>query len=270
MKVLDQRQEDKVEDGVGALGRFGFASRGVVYCLLGVLALQVALGDRNEQLDKDGALRAVARQSYGPWLLGAIAIGFAGYALWRYAEAAVGDHKWWSRILYFFRGVIYTVFTVTAVRLIQGRGGSSGGSNGQAKTWSARLMAEGWGRVAIVAFGVGLIVLGAVLAWRGVEKKFEEKLKTGEMSSWQRHWLPKLGVAGHVARGAIVSLIGVFFVQAALEFDADEAVGVDGALHKLAGQAYGPVALVLVAVGLACFGLFSFVEARWRRMIDDD
>ena len=270
MKVLDQRHEDKVEEGVGALGRFGFASRGVVYCLLGVLALQVALGDRNEQLDKDGALRAVARQSYGPWLLGAIAIGFAGYALWRFAEAAVGDHTWWSRILYFFRGAIYTVFTVTAVRLIQGRGGSSGGSNGQAKTWSARLMAEGWGRTAVIAFGVGLVVLGAVLAWRGLEKKFEEKLKMNEMSGWQRHWLPKLGVAGHVARGAIVSLLGVFFVQAAVEFDPEEAVGVDGALHKLAGQSYGPVALLVVALGLVCFGLFSFVEARWRRMIDDD
>lgn len=270
MKVLDQRHEEKVEEGIGALGRFGFASRGVVYCLLGVLALQVALGDRNEQLDKDGALRAVARQSYGPILLGAIAIGFAGYALWRYAEAAVGDHEWWSRVLYFFRGAIYTVFTVTAIRLIQGRKGSSGGSNGQAKTWSARLMAEDWGRVAVVAFGVGLIVLGAVLAWRGLQKKFEEKLKTGEMSTWQRHWLPTLGVAGHVARGAVVALIGAFFVQAAVEFDAQEAVGVDGALHKLAGQSYGPGALVLVAVGLACFGLFSFVEARWRRMIDDD
>lgn len=270
MKVLDRRNEETVEEGVGALGRFGFASRGVVYCLLGVLALQVALGDRNEQLDKDGALRAVARQTYGPWLLGAIAIGFAGYALWRYAEAAVGDHKWWSRILYVFRGAIYTGFTVTAVRLVQGRGGSTGGSNGQAKTWSARLMAEDWGRVAVIAFGVGLIVLGAVLAWRGVEKKFEEKLKTGEMTAWQRRWLPRLGIAGHVARGAIVSLIGVFFVQAAVEFDAQEAVGVDGALHKLAGQSYGSVALVFVAVGLACFGLFSFVEARWRRMIDDD
>jgi hypothetical protein len=270
MKVLDHQQEDKVEEGVGLLGRFGVASRGVVYCLLGVLAVQVALGDHGEQLDKDGALRAVARQRFGTFLLGAIAVGFAGYALWRFAEAAVADHKWWSRLLYVFRGALYTVFTVTAVRLITGRDSASPKSEDQAKTWSARLMAEDWGRQAVIAFGVGLIVFGAVLAWRGIQRKFEKKLKTSEMSGWQREWLPKLGVAGHTARGAVVALIGVFFVKAAVDFDPQQAVGVDGALHQLAARSYGPIALVVVAVGLVCFGLFSFVEARWRRLLGDD
>lgn len=262
-----ETRED-VEEGVGKLARVGFVSRGVVYCMLGVLALQVAFGQGDERLDKDGTLRAIARQRFGPLLLGAIAVGFAGYALWRYAETFLGDHELPKRALQLARGVLYTVFTVTAIRLVIGR--SSGSSNDeQAKTWSARLLAESWGRAAVIAIGLGAIGLGAGLAWRGARKTFEKNLDLHAMRGWQRAWLPRLGVAGNVARGAVTALIGLFLVRAAVRFEPDEAVGVDGALHELAARSYGPAALFAVAVGLVCYGLFSFVEARWRRVLGD-
>lgn len=262
-------RRDDVETGVGILGRVGFVARGVVYCLLGVLAVQVAFGDRGEKVDKQGALQAVARQRFGPVLLGAIAVGFAGYALWRYAEAVVGDHEWPKRLLQLGRGLIYTSFTYTAVRLIARR--DSGRSNDQqAKTWSARIMAEDWGRPLVIAVGIAAIAVGAVLAWRGARKKFKKKLHLQDMRRWQRRWLPQLGVAGNIARGAVMALLGIFLIRAAVEFDPDEAVGVDGALHQLAARPYGPIALVVVALGLVCYGLFSFVEARWRRVLGDD
>lgn len=271
MTTLTTKSETRedVEEGVGKLARVGFVSRGFVYCLLGVLALQVAFGRGEERLDKDGALRAIARQRYGPLLLGAVALGFAGYALWRYAEAFLGDHELPKRALQLGRGVLYSVFTITAIRLITGR--DSGSSNDeQAKSWSARLLAESWGRAAVIAIGVGAIALGAGLAWRGARKKFEKHLDLHGMAGWQREWLPRLGVAGNAARGAVVALIGLFLVRAAVRFDPDEAVGVDGALHELAARSYGPVALSAVALGLVCYGLFSFVEARWRRVLGDD
>ena len=62
----------------------------------------------------------------------------------------------------------------------------------------------------------------------------------------------------------VFSLIGIFLCKAALEYDAQEAIGVDGALQKLAGQAYGPWLLGLTAAGLLAYALFCLVDARYR------
>ena len=259
--------EDNVERGVSVAGGFGLVARGVAYCLLGVVALQVASGQHNREVNRQGALRLLARQPFGAWLLVALTIGFVAYAVWRFAEAAVGDHEVPSRLLHAARGALYIAFAVGATRLVLGRG-SNPSSDDQAKTWSARVMAHQGGRVLVIAVGVGLTLAGAVLAWRGAHRRFEKHLRVGEMRGWQRRWFPWLGTVGHAARGAVLSLIGLFLVRSGVRFDPQEAVGVDGALHQLADRPYGTLALVAVAVGLMAFGLFSFVEARWRQVLD--
>jgi hypothetical protein len=252
------------EQGAEVAGRVGLVSRGVVYCVLAIVALQVAFGDRNQEVDRQGALRAVARQPFGAVLLGVLTVGFAAYALWRFAAAALGDEQAGKRLLHAAKGALYAVFTVTSARLVLGRSSGSGGSDEQAKTWSARFMDHTGGRPIVVLVGLGLVVAGGVLAWRGARRKFEKHLRTGEMHGWQRTWLPRLGTIGHAARGVVLALVGVFLVRAAIRFDPDEAVGVDGALHQLAARPFGATMLAVVALGLACYGLFSFVEARWR------
>jgi hypothetical protein len=261
-------ETESVEQGAKVAGRFGLVARGVVYCLLAVLAIQVATGDRSEEADRQGALRAVARQPFGGALLVALTIGFAGYALWRFAEAVLGDDELPKRLLHAARGVLYAGFTVTSARLVLGRESGGGGSDSTAKDWSARLMEHGWGRPLVVAVGIGLVVAGGVLAWRGWHQTFEKHLRLGEMTPWQRRWLPWLGTFGNAARGVVLALIGLFLVRAALEFDPNEAVGVDGALHQLADRPWGTAALVIVALGLFAYGLFSFVEARWRKVME--
>jgi hypothetical protein len=148
-------------------------------------------------------------------------------------------------------------------------GATGGGSDEEAKTWSARLMAHDGGRWIVVVAGAALIVTGAVLVVHALAQKFEDHLDVAQMNGWERKWLPRLGIAGYAARGAVAALIGAFFIQAGVTFDPKKAVGVDGALKRLAGEPYGPVLLVLVALGLVSFGLFSFVEARWRKVLDD-
>ncbi|MCU1377266.1 MAG: hypothetical protein JWN29_249 [Acidimicrobiales bacterium] len=256
-----------VEQGAEVAGRIGLVARGVVYCLLAVLAIQVAAGDRSEEADRQGALRAVARQPFGTVLLVALTIGFAGYALWRFAEAVLGHDELPKRLLHAARGLLYAGFTVTSARLVLGRK-SGGGSDSTAKDWSARLMEHGWGRPLVVVVGLGLLVGGGVLAWRGWHQTFEKHLRTGEMTPSQRRRLPWLGTFGNAARGVVLALIGLFLVRAALDFDPNKAVGVDGALHQLADRPYGTVALVIVALGLFAYGLFSFVEARWRKVME--
>jgi hypothetical protein len=248
-------------------GRVGLTARGVVYCLLGIAAVQVAAGPRDRELDRQGALHLLVRQPLGPALLLGLVLGFVAYALWRFAEAATDD-GWGKRILHAGRGLLYVSFTWTATKVLLGR--STGGtSDSQAKSWSARAMTHSGGRALVVAVGLGCAVGGAVLCWRGARQKFTEKLATEQMRRWQRRWLPWLGTAGHAARGAVVALIGLFLVRAAVRFDPHEAVGIDGALHQAAGRTWGQLGLVVLALGLACYGLFSFVEARWRNVLDD-
>lgn len=246
-------------------GRIGLAARGAVYCVLGLLAVQVATGSHDRKLDRQGALRVVARQPGGAVLLAALAVGFAGYAGWRLHDALTSGDGWPKRLLHAGRGLLYAGFTWTAVQLlVTRRAGRS--SDAEAKTWSARLMSQPAGRWLVALIGVAFLATGAGLAWRGVRQKFRHHLRLARMRGWQRRWLPRLGTVGQLARAAVAALVGAFLVQAALRFDPREAVGVDGALHQLARRPYGGVLLLAVAAGLVAYGLFSFVEARWREL----
>jgi hypothetical protein len=265
--MTDMTDAQSVEGGARVAGRYGLVARGVVYCLLAVLAIQVAGGRRGQEADRQGALRALARQPFGTVLLVGLTIGFAAYALWRFAEAVLGHEDLPERLLHAALGLVYVAFTVTSARLVLGRR-SDTGSDTQARTWSARLMAHGWGRPLVVVIGVGMVIGGGVLAWLGWHQRFDQRLRTGEMKAWQRRWLPWLGTVGQTALGVVLALIGFFLVRAALTFDPNKAVGVDGALHELASRPYGPVALTIVALGLFAYGLFSFVEARWGDVME--
>jgi hypothetical protein len=258
-------KQQRAEEGGMVAGRVGLTARGVVYCALGVAAVQVAAGGRDQELDRGGALKALARQPLGPLLLWILVAGFAAYALWRFAEALLGDDDTSKRLLHAARGLLYVAFTYSTIRLLLGR--NDGDNDDQAKTLSARAMEHGWGRWLVAAVGAACLAYGAYQLWRGLGRKFEEKLRTEKMHGWQRRWLPVLGMVGLTARGIVLGLIGAFFVRAALQFDPEEAVGVDGALHELARQDFGTLALVLVACGLVAYGLYSFVEARYRDVI---
>jgi len=242
-----------------------------------VLAVQIALG-RGGRADRQGALKSVLDEPLGHAMLVILAVGFAGYALWRFAKAVAGagegkGHETGGkgilkRAADIGRGAIYVGLLYSAVRLLT-TGAEGGGSDEAAKTWSARLMAHDGGQWVVVVAGVVAIVTGVVLAVRAFAQKFEDHLDVQQMNGWERAWFPRLGTAGYAARGVVAVLIGGFVIQAAVTFDPKKAVGVDGALKRLAGEPYGPWLLAVVAFGLLSFGLFSFVEARWRKVLDD-
>jgi hypothetical protein len=241
------------------LARAGLVSRGVVYAVIGVLALKLALGDGGKATNQQGALRTIADRPFGKTLLVLVAIGLAGYALWRLVRAALGHGPEQSdsgtdRIAALASGIAYAILCVTAVKILAG---ASTGSGTPKKATGGVLDWTG---------GPLLVGVGGYQGYKGIATKFLEDAKTEQMSSEVRRVFTALGVFGHVARAVVFTLIGYGLIRAAIDYDPDKAVGLDGALLKLANASYGPWLLGLVAAGLIGFAAFSLAEARYRRV----
>ena len=266
-----ERQATASEAGpwIGRLARLGMVCAGLLYIVVGFLAIELALGAGGKTTDRTGALHEIAQESWGGVLLVILAIGFAGYALWRFTAAALGekvetndDFGWGKRLWYVARGIFYAFLCYTTVAILVG---SSSGSQNEKQQTEAVLDWPG-GRWIVSAIGLGVLGYGLGSLYRGVTGKFKDDLRLEEMSPTTQRWVTRLGFVGYVARAVVFGLVGIFIVRAALEYDPDEAVGVDGALQKLADQTFGPLLLGIVAAGLVAFGLFYFVRARYRKV----
>ena len=254
---------------VERLGRAGLVAQGVLYGVIGILAAKVALGAREESPDKQGALREIAQQPFGKALLAVLAVGFAAYALWRLAQAVLdrdnegeGAKGLAKRAGYLARAGWYA--TLCGLTIAKLAGASDSGGNEQQTTGG--VLALPLGRWIVLAVGLGFLGTAAFNAYRAVTCKFEKKLEKDEMSDVEEAGAIGLGILGYLARGVVFCLVGAFLVKAAWEYDPSEARGLDGALLELARQSYGELLLGTVSVGLIAFGLYCFVQARYRRI----
>jgi len=249
------------------LARLGLVSRGVIYLVIGVLAVLLAFGKKSGETDQRGAVQQLSQQTGGFVLVLVIAIGLACYALWRLSEAAFGvavdGNGAGPRLQSLVRGLVYASLAVSAFTiLVQGHQKSQAA---QQQSYTARFMHDSAGRWLIGLLGVVVVVVGGVLVYQGVTRKFEKYFKLGEMSPGARRITEVLGVVGTVARGVVFAVAGVLVVVAAVKYEPSKARGIDGALRALRDTPLGPWLLVAVAVGLIMFGLFGLCEARWRR-----
>ena len=249
-------------------GRAGFVARGVVYVLVGVLALRIAFGDGGREADRQGALQQVAAQPFGKAMLWLLVVGFGCMAIWRGSRAlpAKGPkNKVGSRMLDGGRAVFYGFVCWGTASFAAGTGGSSG-SDAKSRDWTASALRLPGGQVLVGLAGCVLIGVGATLAVRALMRRFLRRLETGRMSRRVRQVVTGLGVGGGAARGAVFTGVGVFVLVAAIRFDPHQAKGMDATLRTFAHTPAGPWLLVAVAVGLVLFGGFSFASARWRRL----
>jgi hypothetical protein len=264
----------KAEQGRGwyaVLARVGLVAKGVSYGLVGVLAIKLALGDGGKATSRSGALAPLAHHSFGKIVLIALALGFAAYALWRFIEAYAerpdsedGKVKvWGKRAGYVGRGLVYAALTYSTIRLLSGSGGNQSQNE---KAHHSTAVVLGWPGGTWLVGIAGLVLVGIAFwnLYRGLARKFEKKWRLDTRSPAVRRWGSRAGLVGHVARFVVFGLIGVFLVKAALDYRPKDAIGLDGALQKLAHQSYGEWLLGLTAAGLIAYGLFCFVEARLR------
>ncbi len=252
------------------LARGGLVARGVMYLLIGALAVQIAFGSGGKQADTSGALRAVAGHPGGIVVLWLLAVGYAGLTIWQlaevvYGQAGPGGRKVVKRLGPLARAVLYALICGSVVSFILGTGGKTSG-NTQSKDATATLMAHGGGRWLVALIGIGLGVAGVALAVYGIRGKFAKHLHMAHMSRRTATAVKTLGVVGYVARGVVFSVAGAFLTDAAVSFSPQKAEGIDGSLLKLATTPLGPGLLVAVALGLVIYGIYSCCEARWREV----
>lgn len=251
---------------VQRLARLGYAAKGVVYVIIGGVAAQAAFGGERVQ-GSEGALVTVLHQPFGRVMLAIVALGLAGYVLWRVVQAAMDpEHKGGgikgvgARIGYAISAVAYGGLTLEAVRMLRGRGGGGGGG----QDWTARVMEQPFGRIAVGLVGLGIAAYGLYQGYRAVTSDLDKRLALADSPVATRRRVIALGRGGTAARGVVFCIIGWMVVKAALAYDPSRAQGLAAALTSLRDQAYGPWLLMAVALGLIAYGLFQLVKARYR------
>ncbi len=248
------------------LARAGLTARGVIYILVGWVAVLVALGHSSREADQLGALQLLASKPYGLvslWLLG---IGFAAYALWRLSEAAfgvAGEPGAGPRFKSLARAVIYAGLSYLTFTVISG---TSKSQSGQQQDVTASAMHHPAGRWLVAIVGLVIVVCGIALVVEGARKKFMKHLQTAQMSARTLRVVRLLGMAGTIARGLVFALVGVLVVDASITHKASQSGGIDKALLTLRDQPFGEFLMLLAALGLLVFGVYGLCEARWRKV----
>lgn len=255
---------------LGQLARLGFAVKGVVYLVIGALALMAAFGNGGETTDQRGAIRTIAEKPFGEFALIVVGIGLIGYALWRFACALLDSEGEGSdakamgkRAAYFASGIIHSTIAVYALKLAAGTPG--GGGQG-AQTWTARALAAPAGEWLIAALGLAIIIGGIGQFREGMNQHFMEKLRTQQMSANELDWARRAGKWGYAARGVVFAITGAFLMYAAWTSNPSQARGLEGVLDEIGSKPLGQWLLAAVAAGLVCYGVFCFVAARYRRV----
>jgi fumarate reductase subunit D len=259
-------REAQQSDWVDHAARIGLLAYGVVHLVVGWLALQLAFGDREGSASSQGAVHELAQQPFGDVLVWAVGLGMVLLALWQGIEALFGHRqhdgkeRLWKRLASAGKAVVYVVIAVSALKTATGS--SSGSSEKQTDTLTARLMDLPAGQLLVGAVGLAIMGVGGYFVLRAWTEKFAKELDAEGKSGTSGSAYLWLGKLGYTAKGVAFGIVGALFLYAAASHEPDKSGGLDQALTELLDKPAGPFLLGLVAVGIGCYGLFCFARAR--------
>lgn len=256
---------------IEVIARFGFIAKAVLYGTIGALAALAAVHRGGGTTDTRGAMAPLVGSTSGRVLLGGMAIGLLGYALWRLIEGLLDPERRGTglkalavRASFIVRGMVHALLGYTAARFALGArgGGAGGGEQGREATRTAFQLPAGealvWGAALCVA-GYGLYQL-----YRAAAAKLGKQLDTATMSRQAGHWVVGLSRFGIAARGLVFIALGWTLTLAARRHDASETGGLREALDAI--RELGRWPFLAVAVGLIAYGIFQLLNARYRRI----
>lgn len=262
----------EVAPWIRGLARAGFVAKGIQYATIGLLAAMSAIGDRaGRTTGSKGALAEIHAQPFGKVLLAIMAIGLAGYAVWRFVEAVLdpehrnrGASGALKRVGKFGNALLHGALVVYAVGVVTGK--ALADSEDGTKSWTGRILTWELGPWLVGAAGIGVIVFAAVQMKKAWSCKLDEHLDLGRLGHGARRVIVQLSRFGLGARAFVFALVGAFLVSAAFRSDPNRAKGLGDALATVRGWSFGGAILGVVAVGLIAYGVYELVEARYRRI----
>jgi hypothetical protein len=282
----DRSGSDKVAEvarehpGLVTLAKAGWAAKGVVYVIVGIIAIPIAVngldGGQSSggegEASQAGAVAEIAESPFGATALWLVAAGLALYVVWRLISIALPAEDsvktWLTRAGYLLSVAIYVSLAWSAISLARYSGGGSGQDSEDSRVDRITRDVMEWtgGRWLVGLVGIGILVIGAVFIHRGVTAGFRDELEGGGVGPIGHETLVRLGQAGWIGRGVMMLLVGWFVTRAAIEFDPDEATGIDGALREATANTLGALLALVAAVGLVLYGAFCVVSAPRARL----
>lgn len=253
-----------------AFARLGYASKAVIYGIVGVFSILAAAQRGGAITDTSGALRIVLEQPLGHLLLLILAIGLCGYALWRLTDAITDpDHDGstpmglLTRIGNGVRGCVYGAVGIEAVRLLRGLRSSN---RDEAEQWASRLLDVPLGDFLIVLAGVAITGYASAEIVKGVRGRHDPKIDWAMVSARLRRPLQHVCRFGVSVRGSLLATLGVFLVRAALTRDPNQAAGARESLIRLSGMFEGRWWLTIIAIGVLAYAADQAIHAGYRRI----
>lgn len=266
--TISQSKNETIEK----LARFGMGAKGTVYIILGVLTAMAAFNEGGQKAGQSDALKFIYNQPFGQVLLAILTVGLIGYVVWRFVQAFrdpenEGDDKKGiaKRVGYGASGLLYAFLAFEAIKMLM-NSGSSGGGGGGNKQIVSMLLEQPFGQVLVGIAAAALAAKAIYSIYKAVTGKFMEDINVGQLDHKIKEIIKKTGTAGHLARGVVVGIVSFFFVKAAIQANASQAGGTEGAFSFIQSSSYGSWLLGIVAIGLACYGVFMLVKARYKAL----
>ena len=273
-ETVEKAEETVKQPFVKSLSRFGFYTKGALFIIIGILAISVAIGLRGGKLaDPTGALGTIAQKPFGKIILILFVVGAIGHGLWNILRGAadVDDAgKSWlgivKRLFFIGIGVFYIGLALTALSIFLSANASDANGKLPQTFVTILLYIPLVGVILVFLIGLGLVGAGVHECYSGISGKYQENYRSWEITGWHGKFIWVLGVLSFTARAIILGLMGWFFIQAAIDYNAENVVGIDGALLTLAQTSYGELVLFVMGIGLVCHGILGFYEAKYRRI----
>lgn len=276
MGTVEEKAEDLREGRSGEwlvrLTRYGYATRGVIFLLVGVWTLQVTVGLGGDVTGTREAMRNVSRRPFGHVLMLATAVGLGGYVLWRFFQAVLnpffdddGAGQYLRRFGYLMSGLFYALLALTAVQLALGLPNTKNSRD----RWAAWMLDQPLGPWVVGAIGLGIGLGGLHTVYRGLTGQFMQLYPEG-MDRRKSKLVLQVGRLGLVTLGLTMIVVGYHAVKVSLTYDPSETIGLGGALHVLGTQPYGPWLLGSVAFGFVAYGIHCFALGRYRKVRTSD
>jgi len=270
LPLVGKQAAREVAPWIEVFARIGFAAKGVLYLTISSLAAGAALGVDGGKRDPDShhAMQKLFAAPFGRVVVGIIALGLVGYAVWRIIEGVTDPQRRGRdakaiaiRAGYIVRGVMHLVFAAAAGALAVHRH-DSGGNGGKIKEWTGRVLEMPGGELLLWAVVIGLCGYGLYQLYCAFRAKLSKQLELGGVRA--RRVIVGISRFGIAARGVVFVTIAVLLARAVRSHDPREAGGVGDSLGEL--FTFGRWPYLAIALGLGAYGIYEAINAKYRRI----